>query len=181
MAQRATVVDIQGSAVAVSATGEVRQLSVGSVLSAGDQIRTAPDARVVLTLEGGEQIVLPAGTEVSVQALVPEGAEAAAVVPAEVPAEGDALGAQAADVQAVIQALEQGGDLTQELEAAAAGAGAGGGGDGSSFVRLLRITEGVSPLAYDYSFEPLDEIRDIEGGGWIGGSKSDPDGHPCGG
>ncbi len=167
MAQRATVVDIKGSAVAVSATGEVRQLAVGSVLSAGEQIRTAPDARVVLTLEGGEQIVLPAGTEVAVQALVPEGAQATAVVPAEgaeVPAESDVLGAQAADVQAVIQALEQGADLTQELEAAAAGAGAGGGGDGSSFVRLLRITEGVSPLAYDYSFEPLDEIRDIEGG-----------------
>lgn len=48
-----------------------------------------------------------------------------------------------------------------ELEATAAGLGAGGGGDGSTFVRLLRIVEGVDPLSYDYTFERQD-VPDVE-------------------
>ena len=49
----------------------------------------------------------------------------------------------------------------ENLDATAAGAGAGGGGDGSSFVRLLRILESVTPLQYEYSTE-LVNVPDFE-------------------
>jgi hypothetical protein len=48
----------------------------------------------------------------------------------------------------------------EELEETAAGLSGGSGGDGSTFVRLLRVVEGVDPLSYNYGFEP-NEIPDF--------------------
>ena len=54
-------------------------------------------------------------------------------------------------MQAVIQAIEQGRDINEVLEETAAGLiGAAGNEHGSTFVNLLRIVEGVTPLSYEY-------------------------------
>ena len=55
-----------------------------------------------------------------------------------------------AEVDRVIQVLEQGGDLNSELDAPAAGLAGWTGGDSNSFVRLLRIVESVDPLGFDF-------------------------------
>ena len=59
-----------------------------------------------------------------------------------------------ATADTIIQALERGTDLNQTLDATAGGVTGGTGVDGgSTFVQLLRITEGVDPLAFQYSFQ----------------------------
>ena len=60
----------------------------------------------------------------------------------------------------IVTALNEGGDLDALLEETAAGAGSAGGGAGGgpTFVRLLRITEGVAPLAYEFGAERVDVI-----------------------
>ncbi|NIC41768.1 retention module-containing protein, partial [Aquabacterium sp. A08] len=145
MAQ-ATVLSVTGNAVVVQADGTTRALKVGDVIQKGETVRTAAGARVELMMEDGQVVAMGPAQTVRVDETMaqtdatPSAAEAAA---------------QPGTIDQIAQVLEQGGDLTEELEAAAAGAGAGGGGDGSDFVRLLRVTEGVDPLAYDYSFDPL--------------------------
>ncbi|MDP1942789.1 immunoglobulin-like domain-containing protein [Rhodoferax sp.] len=78
-------------------------------------------------------------------------------------AQDSAVGAPAETADTVLQALERGTDLSTELEATAAGLGGGGGADGgSSFVQLLRIVEGVDPLAYDYAYTAPDLLPDLQ-------------------
>ncbi len=145
MAQ-ATVLSVTGNAVVVQADGTTRALKVGDVIQKGETVRTAAGARVELMMEDGQVVAMGPAQTVRVDETMaqtdatPSAAEAAA---------------QPGTIDQIAQVLEQGGDLTEELEAAAAGAGAGGGGDGSDFVRLLRIVEPVDPLAYEYSFDPL--------------------------
>lgn len=136
MAQSATVLAVTGRVLLIPATGEPRVLAVGDTVQAGDTVRPAAGASVQLGLDDGQTLSLTPD-----QALL-MGADAP--VPAD-PAVTDA-------VQAVLDVLERGGDL-DELEAAAAGLAGGGGGNGSSFVRLLRISEAVSPLEYEYGTE----------------------------
>jgi len=62
--------------------------------------------------------------------------------------------------------LNRGEDLSTTLEATAAGLGGGAGADGgSSFVQLLRIVEGVTPLSYQYGYAAPDLLPDLEGTG----------------
>ncbi len=145
MAQ-ATVLSVTGNAVVVQADGSTRPLKAGDVIQKGETIRTAAGARVELMMEDGQVVAMGPSQSVRVD-------ESMAQTEAT-PTTADAA-TQGGTVEQITQLLEQGGDLTQELEAAAAGAGGGGGGDGSDFVRLLRVAEGVDPLAYDYSFDPL--------------------------
>ncbi len=148
MSQIATVKSIAGTAFVVGLDGQTRPLKVGDKIQKGETIVTSGDGRVELNMEGGGQpmAVGPAQT-VKVEDSV---AEAARPEPQQ-------ASTASGTVDSVIQALEQGGDLNQELEATAAGAGGGGGeGGGSSFVRLLRVSEGVDPLAYQFATERPD-------------------------
>lgn len=147
MAQYATVQSIIGQALAIGTDGQARLLKVGDVIALGETVRLGQGASIELLLDDGGSMAL-----VDNQTLV-MGEDAPQ------PADTAATGA----ITAVIQALESGADLSEELEAAAAGLGGGGEGDGSSFVRLLRIVEGVTPLAYDYQIEPREPIREITG------------------
>ncbi len=146
MAQSATVIALNGQVLAINAAGQVRLLAVGDTLEAGDTVRPAPGASIQLATDDGRTIALDADEALLLGTDTP------------VPANPEA----AAAIQTVIEALERGDDL-DELDAAAAGLGGGGEGGGSSFVRLLRITEGVTPLEYEYSFTPPESPREIEG------------------
>lgn len=144
MAQVAKVTALTGKAFVVGADGSIRLLKVGDAIEKGEVVRTAVGATVELTMQDGQKAVIAAEQNVRVDDNMTQGEERPAAQESAV-----ATGT----IDSVIQALERGGDLTEELEAAAAGGGTGGGGDGSDFVRLLRVTEGVDPLAYEYSFE----------------------------
>ena len=144
MAQVAKVTALTGKAFVVGADGSIRLLKVGDAIEKGEVVRTAAGATVELTMQDGQKAVIAAEQSVRVDDNMTQGEERLAAQESAV-----ATGT----IDSIIQALERGGDLTEELEAAAAGGGAGGGGDGSDFVRLLRVTEGVDPLAYEYSFE----------------------------
>ncbi|TSE34405.1 hypothetical protein Tfont_02672 [Tepidimonas fonticaldi] len=142
---KATILSLNGNAVIVGPDGTARAAKVGDVVQKGETLRTAAGARVELLMDDGQILAMGPAQAVRVdETLVQTDAT---------PTSADAA-VQPQTVEQITQILEQGGDLTQELEAAAAGAAGGTGGDGSSFVRLLRITEGVDPLAYDYQFNP---------------------------
>ena len=106
--------------------------------------------------------------EVSEGALFPESSELNALMDVikELEQKESAETLQLAQVQPLEPIVDANGNELnlEELEATAAGGGAGGGGDGSTFVRLLRIVEGVDPLAYNYEFEPNDVPDFILGG-----------------
>ncbi|WP_164499752.1 retention module-containing protein, partial [Tepidicella xavieri] len=150
MAQ-ATVLSITGNAVVVAADGTTRPLKVGDIIRPGETIRTAAGARVELMMEDGQVVAMGPQQALRVD-------EAMAQTDAT-PTAADA-GVQPGSIDQILQVLEQGGDLTEELEAAAAGAGGGAGGDGSDFVRLLRVVEGVDPLAYEYGPNALGSIEE---------------------
>jgi len=151
MAQ-ATVLSVTGNAVVVQADGTTRALKVGDVIQKGETIRTAAGARVELMMEDGQVVAMGPAQALRVDETMAQ---------TEATPDAQAAAAQGATVDQITQVLEAGGDLTEELEAAAAGGGAGGGGDGSNFIRLLRVAEGVDPLAYDYTFDPLGSPDDV--------------------
>lgn len=157
MAQSATVQALTGKVIVIDAAGVPRILAVGDTVQAGDTIRPAPGATVQLGLDDGQTLGLGDGQ--------------AWLVGADAPVAADPGLTEAINV--VIDVLERGGDL-DELEAAAAGVGGGGGGDGSSFVRLLRIAEGVSPLSYEYNVEDRPPIDDVRGTGGVIGAEAVP-------
>ena len=136
----ATVVAVTGKAYARNAEGLSRPLEAGDVLREGETVVTSPGGRVELALGNGEVVhILP---EQSV--LI------SAEMSAEMAASADEAAVTADAVDRVVQALESGRDPFDELEAPAAGLAGGGAGDGNDFVRLLRITEEVDPLALQF-------------------------------
>ncbi|HSO44853.1 MAG TPA: retention module-containing protein, partial [Rhodoferax sp.] len=157
MAQIATVAAITGTgtAFAVNEQGVSRALKAGDVLQKGETIRTVGDVRVELLMEDGRLLAVAPGQVMRLDDNVTESDQRPT-------AQDSAVTAPGATANSIVQALERGTDLSTELEATAAGLGAGGGGadGGLTFVQLLRITEGVEPLAYNYSFTaaalPLD-------------------------
>ncbi len=151
MATSATVTALSGKVIVIDLAGVPRLLAVGDTVQAGDTVRPAPGASVQLQPDVGSPLTLSDSQAWLVGAEAPVAAQ---------PALTEAI-------NAVLDVLERGGDL-DELEAAAAGVGGGVGGDGSSFVRLLRITEGVTPLAYEYGVEQPGRIDTVEGGNVIG-------------
>lgn len=161
MAQSATVLSLSGQVLVINAAGAPRLLAVGERVELGDTIRPAPGAVVELSLDDGQTLTL--------------GGDQALQMGAEAPTPADPNLTDA--LQSVIQVLDRGGDL-DELEAAAAGLAGGGEGDGSSFVRLLRISEGVTPLSYTYGFEPGQPVDTIEGRAVAPETQEPPSGPP---
>lgn len=139
MAPAMMVVSVQSAAFVVGTDGAVRAAKPCTKLAMGETLVTAANARVELAAEDGA--VLPVGPQTQLK--VDEQLFASA-------APAPQQGALTSDtIERVIDTLTGGGTLEEELEAPAAGAGAGGTSDGSSFVRLLRVVEGVDPLAFD--------------------------------
>ncbi|MDO9144919.1 retention module-containing protein [Rhodoferax sp.] len=158
MAQIATVAAITGTgkAFAVNEQGVSRELKAGDVLQKGETIRTVGDVRVELLMEDGRLMAVAPNQVLRLDENVSESDQRPT-------AQDSAVGAPADTADTILQALERGTDLSTELEATAAGLGGGGGADGgSSFVQLLRIVEGVDPLAYDYAYTAPDLPPDLQ-------------------
>jgi Domain of unknown function (DUF5801)/RTX calcium-binding nonapeptide repeat (4 copies) len=157
MAQIAKVAALTGKAYVVGVDGLLRALKVGDVIEKGEIIRTDVGAHVELAMVDGRTVALAPEANVRVDESMVQADSSPATQDSAV---------QTASVEAVIQALDRGGDLNQQLEAAAAGTGGTGGDSGgdATFVRLLRIVEPVDPLAYNYTLSPLPTIKTIDPG-----------------
>ncbi|MFD2665011.1 retention module-containing protein [Halomonas halophila] len=152
----ATVVSITGQAWARDADGNLRELSVGDALQEGETLVTSDGGRAVLDFgDGLEPAAIAGGEEV---VMTPD------LASDQAPASEEAS-AQDGDIAALLAAIDEGeGDLLEGLDATAAGGagGAGGGDSGHGFVRLLRISENVSPLVFNYGANSLEGPNQVE-------------------
>jgi len=134
-----TVINVKGEVFAVTREGVEHRLQNGDTLQEGEVLVTAPGSSAELDMGGGKAVSVP-----EQQTLTVDEAVGGPVTP---DAASSALESAAA-AQKVIQALASG-DANALLEAAAADFAGGGGADGgSSFVQLLHISEGVTPVGY---------------------------------
>ncbi|MFP5404419.1 MAG: retention module-containing protein, partial [Gammaproteobacteria bacterium] len=141
----ASVIAVEGQAFARDPAGQMRPLKAGDVLREGDTVVTLAGGRVELAFVDGQRLtVLPEEsfrfTPETAPATRPEVAESALV---------------AGEAERIIQALEQGEDIDAQLEDTAAGLDGGGDSGGNSFVRLLRITEGVGSTEFQFDTREL--------------------------
>ena len=148
----ATVIAIEGQAFARDPSGQMRPLNPGDVLLEGDTIVTMPGGQVQLAfLDGHLLTLLPNETfqfsaETS-QTTRPDVSEASL---------------PAGEAGRIIQALERGENIDDLLDPTAAGFEDGGNNSGNDFVRLLRIAEDVTPLAFQFGTRGTpDVIPDI--------------------
>ncbi|WP_407279580.1 retention module-containing protein [Aromatoleum evansii] len=138
----AVVVAVTGRAFARDVKGNLRPLKAGDTLQEGEVVITMAGGQVELAMADGAPMTVTADQVVTLTAEVSATSR---------PGREDAQVSQDT-VDQIIQALEQGGNL-DDIEAPAAGLAGGGGGEGNNFVRLLRISEGVSPLEFEYAQE----------------------------
>ncbi|MDP3534496.1 MAG: retention module-containing protein, partial [Halomonas sp.] len=136
----ATIIAISGQAWARDEAGNIRELRIGDVLQEGEVLITSANGQVQLDFaDGSGASVVEGGQEVAV---TPELDSDLIVATEDASAMDD-------DLEALLSALDDDGDLLELLDATAAGAGAGGGGGGgSSFVRVARVAEETDPLAF---------------------------------
>jgi hypothetical protein len=145
----ATVVSVSGMAFARNADGAVRRLTAGDIILEGEIVFTLADGQVELAFSDGHHTtILPSESYL----LGPEAMIATS------PSSGDAAIQAAGEVGKVVQALEGNGDILEELDPTAAGAAAAG-NHGHSFVRLLRITEPLTPVGYEFPLNPFGNIH----------------------
>src|SRR5512133_549519 len=159
MAQIASVAAITGTgkAFAVTEQGVSRELKAGDVLQKGETIRTVGDVQVELLMDDGRLLAVAPDQVLRLDENVTQSDQ----LPT---AQDSAVTSPATATDTIVQALERGTDLSTQLEAAAAGLGgaAGAADGGSTFVQLLRITEGVEPLAYNYTYTAPDLPPDVQ-------------------
>ncbi|MBK8188740.1 MAG: retention module-containing protein [Cellvibrio sp.] len=136
----ATVAFLQGQAWAKSPDGSLRPLSVGSVLNADEILVTAPGAKVELDTGDGELLSVQGGQEVAMSR----------DFNGETATSPDETLLSDASVQEALTVLQQGGDLTTDLEETAAGNTGGAGSEGHGFVQLARLIETTDPLAFSF-------------------------------
>lgn len=150
----ATVVSLNGEAFARSADGTVRRLAVGDAILENEVVFTLANGQVELAFSDGHAAPILASESYLIG---PE------TMVATSPDVYEAAIAAAGEVGKVVQALEEGGDILEELEPTAAGAGAGAENSGNTFVRLMRIVEPVTPVGYEYPISAAEQIRAPEG------------------
>ncbi|WP_340123641.1 retention module-containing protein, partial [Methylobacter svalbardensis] len=151
MANLGTVVALNGEASVVNEKGIKRALHQGDVVQTGETIITTNGVIVDLKLVNGRTIQV--GSEQTVR-FTQELADS-------IPPDSADSSVDQASIQAVIKAVGEGKDISTVLEETAAGLGASGTSYGFSFVNLLRISEGVTPIDYAYDFSrgaPVDPV-----------------------
>lgn len=148
----ATVVSLDGEAFARSTDGAVRRLAAGDAILENEIVFTLANGQVGLAFTDGHTAAIQSSESYLI------GPETMVATSPDVYEAGIAA---AAEVGKVVQALEQGGDILEELEAPAAGGGAED--SGNSFVRLMRIVEPVTPVGYEFPLGAVEQIRAPEG------------------
>ena len=138
----ATVTAIEGLAYARDSHGNLRKLSLGDAVKEGEVIVTAAGGHVDLAFANGDTLTLFQGAhKIGASAMSEETFDTGVAVDTT----DSGLNAAAPDVEKIIQALEQNKMIDDLLEETAAGIAGGGNEEGHGFVRLGRISEGVSP------------------------------------
>ncbi|MDD5367407.1 MAG: retention module-containing protein, partial [Gallionellaceae bacterium] len=139
----AQVVSVKGEAYAKGADGSMRQLHAGDQVYVGETLVTPQGAEIVVAFLDGHQATILPGESFY---MAPEVAH-------DFQPNLNQAAIGTAEIDKVIQAINQGGDLNNMLEETAAGIAAGVGGEngGNTFVRLLRIAEDVTPLEYQFT------------------------------
>ncbi|MBX9818441.1 MAG: retention module-containing protein, partial [Burkholderiaceae bacterium] len=144
---RGVVVILQGNAWVVASDGSRKAIRLGDEIQEGQVVLTEDGTRLELALPNGQQISVESGRELLIDGNL------LGLAPTD-PTEA-ALKDLNSGASAIARILAQGGDLSTELEATAAGLSGGDASDSHSFVRVLRISEEISPLT---------TVRDAQGG-----------------
>ena len=133
------VVTLIGKVIAITPDGVERVLQLGDSVRSGERIVVAEGASVGIQTGTGEVVVVGEARDL----LITDD-----VIAAQTADKTDAAIQPLSDeANNILAALESGQDPLAGLEATAAGLdGAGGEDGGSSFVRVSRVAEGVSPL-----------------------------------
>ncbi|WP_374261536.1 retention module-containing protein, partial [Zoogloea sp.] len=141
---KGTVVFVQGDAYLRDSSGKLTAIKPGDVVGEGEIIVTAAGAVVELQLPTGAKVSVGPERELLLNdeffaTSAPERTE-------------NVVSSQGAEADKVIQALNSGKDPFDGLEDPAAGIAGGGLGDQThDFVRLVRVLEDVTPLAFNYT------------------------------
>ncbi|WP_028451432.1 retention module-containing protein, partial [Chitinilyticum aquatile] len=145
---------IEGRAFLRQPDGSLLPVNNGEALQQGQVLVTGTDGSVTLLLPNGQLLELGPNRNVLIDGdlsgLQPTDASEAMVANAD------------QSVEQILAALDQGKDLSTELEATAAGLNAGGQDSGHGFVQLLRISEAVDPIRFGQTTEggsPAQEIQ----------------------
>ncbi len=150
----ATVVAVTGNAFARNIDGNLRPLKPGDTLQESESVITSAGGRVEIAMPDGETFGVDENATFKLSADLSEASRP------------DAQDAHLADgtIDQVIDAINQGASLDDVIEAPAAGLAGGGGGEGSSFVRLLRISEDVNPADFEFDSAATREVEAVETG-----------------
>ncbi|MEY3123626.1 MAG: hypothetical protein RLZZ573_146, partial [Pseudomonadota bacterium] len=138
---RGFVVILEGNAWIVKADGTRVAIKVGDEIQEGQQIVTADGTRLELALPNGQSVTIASGRELLIDANL-LGTEPTDKTEA-------ALKDLNSGADQIANVLAAGKDLSTELEPTAAGNAGGDASDSHGFVRVLRISEGLSPLVLD--------------------------------
>ncbi|WP_296448248.1 retention module-containing protein, partial [Rhodoferax sp. UBA5149] len=153
---RGVVVLLQGKAWVVNADGIRKSLQVGDEVQAGQKIVTEDQTRLELALPNGQPLMVEAGRE-----LLIEGSLLGTEPTDKTEAALNDLNSGSAQLAKVIAA---GGDLFTELDPTAAGLAGGDSSDSHSFVRVLRISEELTPLALERDAQSINIVQtDFDG------------------
>jgi hypothetical protein len=143
-ATQGTIVFVQGEAYLRDRQGKLQAIKPGDAVAEGQEIVTTAGAVVDVQLPSGAKLSIGPDRQVL---LNDELFATSAPEPTE-----NVVSSLGADADKVIQALNTGGDPFAGLEDPAAGLTGGGNSDQThDFVRLVRILEDVTPLAFNYT------------------------------
>ncbi|RYY73436.1 MAG: retention module-containing protein, partial [Gammaproteobacteria bacterium] len=137
----ATVAALEGQAWAKAPDGTLRPLKVGDTVTAEETVITATGARIELDFGDGQPVTIAGNQEVLMNR----------DLWTDLASDKQDAAVESASVQEALTVLNEGGDLTTELEETAAGLGGGGSNEGHDFVALTRVIEQTDPLAFDYA------------------------------
>lgn len=196
------ITSVEGTVWIIDVTGERTLARSGDILLPGQRLMAgenghatvaSPDGQGALDLAAGQSLEVPQNA--AGEDLVVEFDEILRSQVSADLAQESVLGDS--QLEALLTALDAGEDPFDVLEDPAAGLGGGAGANnGHSFVRLLRVLEQVSPLAYDYGLNSGDNqefplfVGDIvdgdtdetpDNGVSLGGLVGGPDGSGLGG
>ncbi|MBK6906088.1 MAG: retention module-containing protein [Rhodocyclaceae bacterium] len=160
MAESANIIGkvsfIQGEVFAKSPEGVTRVLKLGDPVFEGDVIVASVGGKVELALNDGTTLLARENESVTLDGM------AFGTEPSE--PKDAALLASGGELDDISRALAEGNSLDALLEETAAGQ-AGTGEEGHSFVQLLRISEAVTPLDYQFGASNATQQDEISGGG----------------
>ncbi|NHQ88221.1 retention module-containing protein, partial [Iodobacter sp. HSC-16F04] len=138
----ATIVHIDGKAYLRDESGKTVPLQPGQKIDEQQVLVTSNDGHVQLQLPDGELVDIGPARTVQIDAQILNTAPADSA--------NAAISDLAESTAKIAAAIANGQDLSTELEATAAGLNGTGASEGHSFVQLLRIAEGVEPLAFNF-------------------------------